>query len=589
MHPTLDPRRTFSRAETRRAWERQGRLCNLCGRGIPFDLMHGDHILAHARGGQTTPDNCQALCGSCNLRKGSRPQEAAQQHFDVARLAPRRSGELRAWQEEAVRVVMPAILEEPVLVEACPGAGKTCFGLEIAHRLIQSAAISRVIVVVPSLEIAEGWLAAALPKDEYAPTIPLRGPRDWRPTEPIGDAWAGVVATYQSLFSSADMFLAHATDPGHRTLLIFDEVHHAGVESGWGKSAQEAFARYATGILSLTGTPFRTGRDPIVFVPSQGGTATPHYRYGYDRAIEDRACRPVQFVHARGETTFRTPNGEAHQVSFDDRDLNTKGERLRLRTALEYVETGSIADTMLDDADRYLLALRRSGDDDAGGLVVCVDCDHADKVAGHMAEHILPTRPVVACSRLNDPSDPNPVRAIATFRKSKAPWLISVNMVSEGVDIRRLRCVVYLTNRLTLLSFRQIVGRVVRSDPANADDHGRVYLPADPTLVEMANTITREVQLLPPPMTITVDKKPRKTQIRDGGGPRGEFEVVDSVGDEGHTSDTSGRRADARLVVAARKYIERRGLSAATDPHSLALAASENPELRRAIENEDDN
>ncbi len=483
---------------------------------------------------------------------------------------------------------MPAILTEPVLVEACPGAGKTSFGLEIAYRLIRDGEISRVIVIVPSLGIADGWLAASSSKDEYAPTIPLRGPRDWRPTEPIGDRWAGVVTTYQSLFSSTDMFLAHASDPGHRTLLIFDEVHHAGVDSGWGKTAQEAFGRYATSILSLTGTPFRTARDPIVFVPSQGGSATPQYSYSYGRAIEDVACRPVQFVHARGETTFRTSDGEIHRVSFDDRNLTTKGERLRLRTALEYVTTGSIADAMLEDANRYLIALRRSGDDDAGGLVVCVDCDHADEVAAHMGEHLLPERPIVACSRLNDPGDPSPVHAIGRFRTSKAPWLVSVNMVSEGVDIRRLRCVVYLTNRLTLLSFRQIVGRVVRSDPANTDDHGRVYVPADPTLVEMARTITEEVDLLPPPMTIIVDPKPRKTRVHDDGRPHGEFETLDSLGKEGHASDTSGRTADARLVEAARRYIERRGLSDATDPHSLALAATENPELRRAIENEDD-
>ena len=89
------------------------------------------------------------------------------------------------------------------------------------------------------------------------------------------------------------MFLAHASDPGHRTLVIFDEVHHVGAESGWGESAQEAFRDTAQSILSLTGTPFGTSCDAIAFVPVEGGAAKPHYRYGYDRALEDRACRPV--------------------------------------------------------------------------------------------------------------------------------------------------------------------------------------------------------------------------------------------------------------------------------------------------------
>ena len=78
------------------------------------------------------------------------------------------------------------------------------------------------------------------------------------------------------------MFLAHATDPGHRTLVIFDEIHHAGIDSGWGTSAQEAFRESAAAILCLTGTPFRTSRDAIVFVPNDDGRAIPDYRYGYE-------------------------------------------------------------------------------------------------------------------------------------------------------------------------------------------------------------------------------------------------------------------------------------------------------------------
>jgi len=573
----------FTRAETRRAWERQGRLCNICGRHIPFDLMHGDHIQPHSQGGSTRLENCQALCGSCNLRKGSRPQAVVEQLFRVDAIASR-AGVLRRWQTEALDVVMPLLLKEPVLVEACPGAGKTTFGLEVAYRLIAAGTISRVIIIVPSLGIADGWIEAASARDPFSPTLPLRGPRNWRPTEPFGDRWVGVVSTYQSLFAATDMFLAHATDPGHRTLLVFDEVHHAGVKAGWGKSAQEAFAGSAKAILSLTGTPFRTARDPIVFVPSVGGSANAHFRYDYGQAIADGACRPVQFVHARGTTTFQLPDGAIHTVSFDDDHVNARGSRSRLRTALEYVAPGSIAHAMLRDSNDYLLHLRRSGDADAGGLVVCVDCDHADRVAAFLRAEMLKQRPTVACSRLNDPGDPAPAQAIGSFRKSRAPWLVAVNMVSEGVDIRRLRCVVYLTNRLTLLSFRQIIGRVVRSDTGNADDHGRVYIPADPTLLEMATTITEEVSLLPPPMVIMTDVPATRRISISGGKSAAEFVSLHSESTEGSTSDTSGRWAPQELVAAARQYISRQGLSERTDPYSLALAALDNPTLRAALE-----
>lgn len=578
-----DPRRSFSRAVVRRVWERQDRVCALCGRAIPFDLMHGDHIHPWSAGGLTTLDNCQALCGSCNLRKGSRPQEVAEKLFEVDRLAAG-SAVLRPWQTAALEEVLPKILQKPVLVEACPGAGKTQFGLELAYRLLKLGDITRLIVVVPTLGICDGWLESASNATRATPTIPLRGPRSWSPVNPIGDQFAGVVVTYQSLFSATDMFLAHATDPGHRTMVIFDEVHHAGAQSSWGVRAQAAFAEGASAILSLSGTPFRTAGDPIVFVPSVAEEAKPDYRYSYEQAIEDGACRPVQFVFGKGSTTFRTEDGKVHIVSFDD-ELTEIGRRDRLKTALTVTEEASIAALLINDANDYLLHLRRHGDTDAAGLVVCADCDHADAIATSLT-NLIHRRPVVAYSRLLNPADAEPADAIRDFKRSHAPWLVAVNMVSEGVDIRRLRVVIYLTNRLTLLSFRQIVGRVVRTDGNNVDDHGRVYLPADPTMISMAQTITDEVPALPAPLTITTDPQDQRAvvvQQTGDAGPRVEFEALSSTGQRGAASDTARRQADEQLVALATAYIRRQNLQT-SDPVSLALAASENAALRTAME-----
>jgi superfamily II DNA or RNA helicase len=545
--------------------------------------MHGDHVIPWSKGGATATANLQALCGSCNLRKGSSPQDVAIARFDVERLAPGK-GQLRTWQTEAMPIILDALGREPVLVEACPGAGKTQFGLEVAYRMVAAGKISRVLVVVPTVAIADGWQRSASSATPGAPTMPLRSTRDWRSVDPIGDEWLGAIITYQSLSFQTEMFLAHATDPGHRTLVIFDEVHHAGTDGAWGSSAQEAFTAGATAILSMSGTPFRMNKDPIIFVPSENGVDKPHYTYSYDRAIADGACRPVQFVEARGQTTFRTEDNIVHMVTFDDIDLTSVGEQRRLRSALEWVGEGSIAHKMLTDANSYILGLRKRGDTDAAGLVVCIDCDHAAAVADFMSTDVLAFRPVVAASRLRDPGDPDPANAIRFFRSSHDPWIVAVNMISEGVDIPRLRVVIYLTNRLTLLSFRQIVGRVVRKDPANVDDHGRVYLPADPRLLSMAREVTDMVHFLPPPIVIVTDGTGATRVVIEGDDDpeRVPFETLQTIGEQGAVFDTDGHEAAADLVECARLFIEREGLTG-SDPESLAIAAAESPDLRSAL------
>lgn len=283
-------------------------------------------------------------------------------------------------------------------------------------------------------------------------------------------------------------------------------------------------------------------------------------------------------------TTFRTEVGVVHTVDFDDAHLTNLGENRRLRAALDWVASDSIAAKMLTDANHYILSLRKSGDADAAGLVVCVDCEHAARVAAFMHTEIIGQRPVVACSRMLDANDPRPANAIKRFRTSSSPWIVAVNMVSEGIDIPRLRVVVYLTNRLTLLSFRQIVGRVVRVDPRNDNDHGRVYIPADERLLRMAEQVTDTPHFLPPSLRIEVDSPARGPVLIETKAERetGIFEVLSTVGAQGAVFGTDGRRADRELVELAKLFIAAQGV-VNTDPESLALASLDSPSLREAL------
>src|SRR5207253_894310 len=76
-----------------------------------------------------------------------------------------------------------------------------------------------------------------------------------------------------------------------RTLVILDEIHHAGDSRSWGDGTKAAFEP-AVRRLSLTGTPFRSDDNPIPFVAyERGDDGLPRSRadttYGYADALHD--------------------------------------------------------------------------------------------------------------------------------------------------------------------------------------------------------------------------------------------------------------------------------------------------------------
>lgn len=568
-----DPRRHFTTTETTFAWLRQAGICPDCTRTLDRDLFEGDHITPWSLGGATAPDNLQALCRPCNGRKGARTGIVPRIEPVEVRLS---TGPQRDWAERALAKVDETT--EPVLIEACPGAGKTRFALEAAARMLKSGEINRVIIVVPSRRLVEQWVEAASGRDGGA-AIPL-APATWRHPQPLPVGTCGGVITYQSLFAQPVWWAAFAAEPGIRALIMFDEIHHAGTESGWGINSQDAFAVWAKRILCLSGTPFRT-KDPMAFVRTVQVSpverrSVADLTYSYGDALTDGVCRPVHFQHVGGTATFQVPDGTIRTVTTDE-DLNTQGESYRLRTLLD--PAGGHLREMIDLADGQLARLRATTDPDAAGLIVCMDCDHADAVANVLTER-TGVRPLVVCSRLNNPDDPAPASSLAEFTNGTAPWVVSVKMISEGVDIRRLRVLLYATNVLAELTFRQIVGRVVRSDDANEDDYGVVVLPVDDRLLEMTNRITAEAPVsLVAPVVVT-DPTWRPTTI-DATTPGATFMPMSSTGTLDFVTHTDGRRAPAELVALAERYVEAN--ASPVPAFEIALAAFTDPQLEAAL------
>lgn len=377
---------------------------------------------------------------------------------------------LRAWQAAALEK-LDRHPGKDFLAVATPGAGKTTFALTAVTRDLAEHPHRHVVIVAPTSHLKFQWADAA------AALSGLQLEPEWSPADGWPDDMHGVVATYQQIASTPRAFRGPARD----AFVVFDEIHHAGTERAWGDSLLEAFED-AGRRLSLSGTPFRSDQNAIPFVEYAFDEAVAHHTYGYGEALEDGGVvRPVFFPRVGGHMEWTAPDGEHKSATFDTL-LSQTEQSQRLRTALS--PTGDWLRTTLTQAHERLTELRTEHPE-AGGLVIAIDVEHANAIAGILER--LGTKAVVATSE-----DPDASAKIAGFSSSRDPWIVAVRMVSEGVDIPRLRVGVWATNTVTELFFRQAVGRLVRWTKGMRRQKAFMFLPDDPRLRWLASQVAEE-------------------------------------------------------------------------------------------------
>ena len=125
---------------------------------------------------------------------------------------------------------------------------------------------------------------------------------------------------------------------------------------------------------------------------------------------------------------------------------------------------------------------------------------------------------------------------------------MAVNMVSEGVDIPRLRVGVYATPAKTAMLFRQIVGRFVRVTPGMAVEASWLFMPADPTLREHAAGIEAQIAGVITKRTATADWERLPVQETDGSPTS--YEPVAAVVEAQETQETTATPPTLALASA---------------------------------------
>jgi superfamily II DNA or RNA helicase len=204
-----------------------------------------------------------------------------------------------------------------------------------------------------------------------------------------------------------------------------------------------------------------------------------------------RDLPPVTFVPYDGVLQWRSGDDLVESSFADAVSAREAGRRYRTAISLELADG---LPRILAAAHERLEEVRAGGHRDAGGLVVAADGEHARAVARVLRE-TTGHKPTVVLH-----TEARAAEKLQAFTRSTDRWLVAVNMVSEGVDIPRLRVGVYATAAKTPLVFRQIVGRFVRTLPGRPLDRSWLFLPADPSLRAHAAEVERELRhVLHPP------------------------------------------------------------------------------------------
>ena len=383
------------------------------------------------------------------------------------------AGALRPWQERALRR-LDGWDGEPFLLSAAPGAGKTRPALVLARELLRTRVVRRVAVVCPTTPLTRQWAEAAgrLGVHLVPDAAELRPPSDFD----------GVAVTYARAAASAQRW---ASQCSAGTLVIADEAHHLGDDLAWGLGFRKAFAATRRWLL-LSGTPFRSDAMPIPGVRYDDGLAVPDVSYSYADAVRDGICRPVTFIPYDGTLTWQVGD-DVVEASFSDA-LSGRDAGRRYRTSIS-TELDDGLPKILASAHERLKGLRADDHRDAGGLVIAADSAHARRIAKVLRDTcgVAPTVVLHHEARAH--------AKLQAFRTGRDPWIVAVNMVSEGVDIPRLRVGVYATAAKTPLIFRQIVGRFVRTIPGRPPrEQSWMYLPGDPVLRVHAGEVETELR-----------------------------------------------------------------------------------------------
>ncbi len=396
---------------------------------------------------------------------------------------------LRTWQSECIDSAWHKYetIENHFLCLATPGAGKTVMASTLASRLFEENKIDLVLCFSPSVTVATNF------------ELSLSTITNFRMDGLLGSK--GRSLTYQGMLHLDESFWRLFDT--NRIFVIFDEIHHCAGDgpdntNAWGQKIIENIQGRAAYTLALTGTPWRSDQVPIVLARyCQDNRIKCDYVYGLPQAVTDNVCRTPQITLIDNDNVIVKQNGENFNYSSFEQLL--KDSKC---TYQQLIENEELIAYLVGKSSDKLNAIRKRIPN-AGGLIVAATVEHANKIV-KILEEKFNEQAYIATYRVDDPQ-----QIITEFKHNSEKWIVAVGMISEGTDIPRLRVCCHLTRVKTELHFRQVLGRILRSNGEVKSD-AFLYMPAEPDLIAYATRVAQEV---PEGLTVKFDSMSKSREI----------------------------------------------------------------------------
>jgi superfamily II DNA or RNA helicase len=460
-----DPLRIFTDAQKAErlaaaGFKCEGRHCkNRDLRSQPYEFHH---VKPHSEMGLTTRYNSQVLCKPCHRLAHA---EAMKDQFSESGWTS-----LRQWQRDALDRFIETEDEKTFVLEAAPGAGKSRFAAFASQYMLNSDNdIDHVIFIAPWVPILRSV------KDNFQPLqLEVRDKFHYDKKIGILQRTPNVditLDTYAGFCNGVTVDTLYEWKQSHHFnfMLILDEIHHTNTVSGkWGASV-EKIAEMATKILVMSGTYFRSDNRPISFLEYEGERPRRNFSIGVTECVSKRYTRQVSF-------RFHDPTLEIlSSISRKQKTMRLSAIPLNLAKQQSAAKkevldpSGVHVEGLVRDAWIELQAMRKKWND-AACLIVCRSGSSGEEErAIHAIEGVVNKvtghRPEVVTS-----DDASSRGRLENFTNGSDPFLCAIRMVSEGVDIPRIRMVLFLSYTDSEMLFRQIVGRCARYIDGKEDD-----------------------------------------------------------------------------------------------------------------------